>query len=189
MLRFSLLLFGVWFGAGIGAADETAVAKPAPISQITVQRTWCYGSCPIDSVTFSSDGRASYSGFKSTARSGFYTGVLPLEQFLELASFLEEQNFFELKPEIGSGNIDASDFMVSVVRGRLPYNVTFRLGDSQILEAKMRKTLLAVADAIDWQRDERASESGVRGNLRRPLTAYEKHSFRDRKPTVGIFSN
>jgi hypothetical protein len=185
--RFFGLLLGAWFLAGIGVVEETAVANPAPISQITVQRTWCYGICPIDSVTFNSDGRASYAGFQNTPRRGLYTGVLPLDQFRKMASFLEEQNYFELKPEIGSGNIDASDFMVSVVRGNLPYNVTFRRGESRTLEEKMRKTLLVVADSIDWKRDERASESGVRGTLRRPLTVYEKHSLRDQQPGVKSF--
>lgn len=186
MIRLLLLLLAavLWFPVALFAADEP---KHDSISQITVQRTWCYGSCPIDSVTLGSNGRAKYAGFENTPRRGSYNGVFPPEQFLKLASFLEEQNYFELKSEIGRGNIDASDFLVSVVRGKLPYNVTFRFGGNPILEEKWRQKLLVVAESIDWKRDDSASESGVRGTLRRPLTAYEAHSLRDRKPTVESF--
>lgn len=168
-------------------ADEEQVARPAPITQISVQRTWCYGDCPIDSLVLNSDGRASYSGFRNASRNGFFRGVLAPDQFSGLAAFLESQNYFELKPEIGMGNIDAPDFLIGVVRGGLPYNVTFRIGGSALLEAKMKKPFLDVAEQIQWQRDDSASESGVSGTVRRPLTRYEASSLRERKPPVTSF--
>lgn len=193
-IRFlAALVLGVWFPVAVSGAPETPlvavpIAVANSISQISVQRTWCYGRCPIDAVTFNSNGTASYAGFRNAPRSGFYRGALLPDQFSNLASFLESQNFFELRSKIGQGNIDASDFLVSAVRGGVPYNVTFRLDRNSVLEAKMRKQFVAAMETIQWQRDEAASESGVRGTATRPLTGAETALFKDRKPAIETLS-
>ncbi len=188
MNRFlRLLLAGVFLLCAKARADEPQTKKPEGISQIVVQRTWCYGRCPIDSLTLNADGSATYSGFENAPRRGFFKGTLEREKFSALSSFLESQNFFELKPQIGEGNIDAPDFLVSVTRDRLPYCVVFRWGGSPLLQEKMEKALVGAGDQIQWQRDDQTSASGVRGALRRPLTPYEARSFADRKPPVKDF--
>lgn len=185
-LQFLAALFlGVLLPVAVGAAPETPVVAAASISQISVQRTWCYGPCPIDAATFNSDGSATYAGFESAPRRGFYRGTLLPDQFSALVSFLESQNFFELRAEIGDDmTTDVPYFLVSAVRGGVPYNVTFRPGSNPVLQAKMEKQLVAAMETVKWQRDEAASASGVRGTARRSLTRSETRIFSDRKPPI-----
>ena len=184
---------GVSLPVAVGAAPETpVVAVPIvaanSISQISVQRTACYGRCPIDEATFNADGSATYAGFEYAPRRGFYRGALLPNQFSTLASFLESQNFFELRAEIGDDNItDMPYFLVSAVRDGVPYNVTFRPDRNPVLEAKMRKEMDAAMESIKWQRDDAASASGVRGTAQRPLTPRESRIFSDRKPPFESF--
>jgi hypothetical protein len=175
---------GLVFPFAAGVAQQPKPANPEAITQISVQRTWCYGVCPIDELVLNSDGSATYSGFRNTPRSGFFKGTLPSDQFSKLAAWLEDQNFFELKSEIGHGNTDSADFIVSVTRGYRSYSVIFRIGESQKLTEKMKKMLLGAGETISWKRDEVASPNGIKGTLRRPLTAEETQIFRNRKPPI-----
>jgi len=165
-------------------SDEAKENKPDGISQIIVQRTECFGPCPIDSLTLNSDGSAAYSGVRHSSRSdsfrsGSFSGTIGKAIFASLVAFLQNQNYFELKPQIGSGNIDASDFLVNVTRNRLPYCVVFRAGGNEQLQGKFEKTLLAPIEQIAWQRDDKASDSGIKGTVQRPLTPREVISFRN----------
>ncbi len=136
--RIGLLLLFACVATNRAVAAEVVATPETGISEITMQRTACFGACPIDSVTLRADGTASYSGMSSAPRTGRYNGTIAPEKFARLAAWLEEQNFFEFRPEIGRGNIDAPDLIVAVVRDRLPYVVAFRLGGNRALQGKIK---------------------------------------------------
>ena len=151
----------------------TARAGDGPITQITVQHTECYGPCPIDSLTLNADGSAEFGGRKNAVRQGLYRGQIAPAAFAELANFLEEQNFFEMRPEIGDGNIDASDTIISATRGKLPDCVVFRTGTRDKMRVKFGAAFARASAQIDWKRDASASQSGVSGSLMRDTTPAE----------------
>ena len=161
-----------------------ARAAEGPITQIRLQNTWCYGVCPIDEITLNSDGNATFAGVRNRVREGFYRGKIAPETFAELANFLQAQNFFELRAQIGRGNIDAADTIVSVARGYEDYAVVFRVGGNEKLRLAMVNAFNKASAKIAWSKDEIASKSGVKGWIQRDLTASEKRIFADRKPPV-----
>ena len=147
------------------------------MTQIKLQHSWCFGSCPIDEVTLNADGQAEFAGHRNAARQGLYRGRIAPEEFAKLAKFLKDQNFFELRPEIGSGNIDAPDVIVSVTRNELPYSVAFRLGARATLKTEIEERFARSIAQIGWQKDTVASNSGVRGTVRRDFTSSEARSY------------
>jgi hypothetical protein len=59
------------------------------VSEISLQRGGCYGTCPVYSITLRSDGSARYRGIRYVDRSGEYSGKY---RFSELGTWLESQD-------------------------------------------------------------------------------------------------
>jgi hypothetical protein len=179
----------VWLLLLLGLVAVGGFARAAPkeiVSQITMQRTPCDGPCPIDSLTLNLDGTASYSGVRHTARVGRYAGKIAPEQFARLATWLDEQNFFELRAEVGQDrriSTHSSDLLVHVVRDGVSYVVAFR-GHQLKLRDNMENTITNAAKEIVWQKDEVSSSSGVRGMAQRALKPNEVRIFSDYKPPI-----
>ena len=161
-----------------------ARADDAKITQIKLQHTQCFGTCPIDELTLNADGVAAYAGHQNAARQGLFRGQLAPAKFAELARALEDQNFFELRPQIGDGLTDAPDTIVSATRAGsmldAPHSVVFRARGNRELLAKIEAAFAAASANIIWQKDEIASQSGARGTLTRAFTPYEARLFADR---------
>ena len=161
-------------------------AANGKITRIQLQHTECYGACPVDELTLDADGVAAYAGHKNALRQGLYRGQIAPEKFAELARFLESQNFFELRPEIGDGNIDASDTIVSVTRDKLTTGIVLRAGTPAQLRNSWEKAFAKASDQIGWKRNESASKSGVRGWLMRDLTLAETQTYADQPNTQQL---
>lgn len=172
-------------GTTARAAETTSTLSDllgrGPVTQIKLQHTWCFGTCPIDELTLNSDGSAEFAGHKNPARQGLYRGHIAPDKFAELAKFLENENFFELRAEIGVGDIDDSDTIVSATRGRLPHSVAFRWGTRAELETQFNAAFARAIEQIEWEKDEVVSKSGVHGTVRRDLTTAEIRSFAPQK--------
>ncbi len=178
----TLLFLCVLAGASVGHAAPRRIAEQRDaVTQISVQRTWCYGSCPIDSLTLKADGNASYvsvrNGFQPNGR---YVGHITPEKFQALASWLTEQNFFGLRSEIGRGNIDSSDFIVSVQGTYGRFIVAFR-GNEFHIGQKFKDTLLATSTGIAWKKDA-VAQSEIKGSVYQPSPP-ERKAISDMLPT------
>ena len=176
--RTLFLLVSLIFAAlatNVGAAD-------APITQIKLQHTECYGPCPVDEITLNADGNAQFAGVSNGTRQGFYRGQVAPEKFAALTRALEDQNFFELRAEIGDAlTTDAPDAIVSATRGGVSYRVTFRASGNRELLAKLEAAFSDASAQIEWKKDESVSKTGARGTIMRALTAYETRLFADRE--------
>ena len=162
-----------------------ARADDAKVTQIKLQHTQCEGTCPIDELTLNADGSAQFAGDRNSARTGFYRGQIAPAAFAELARALEDQNFFELRPQIGDGlTTDAPDAIVSATRAGsmldAPHSVVFRASGNRELLEKLESVFESASAQIDWKKDEAASQSGARGTLTRALTPHELRLFADR---------
>ena len=145
------------------------VDAATPITEITLQRTWCYGPCPIDGIVLRADGTAQFSGKMNTGRTGDYKGTFWKGEFEQLTRWLESQGFFAMKDSYGEANIDAPDQIISVVRSGKRKTVTNHMGGSLVFWG-MERTIRGVASDIAWQ----AESSGIRGVATwRPKTSSE----------------
>ena len=74
-----------------------ATASAEEITEIRLERTPCFGTCPVDEVVLRPDGTATYIGHQYVKRVGQYRGTFPREDFDRLAELLETKGFFNLK--------------------------------------------------------------------------------------------
>ncbi len=184
-------------------AQETAKSEPPRgVTQVILQRTWCYGSCPIDRLVLNSDGTATYQGNMiamprfiekteqgstpaeaklpirrgSTARmSGLYAAFLASDIFSSAVKILEQQGFFDMKPSYNDENIDVPDVIISAQRDGLDYTVV-RHGSSTNFWL-LEKFINGVGADLRWTKDEAASNNGIEGSTWRDFNPAEKTQF------------
>jgi hypothetical protein len=79
-------------------SSPIVLAAPSPnISAIRLQRSGCYGSCPIYEVELAADGQVKYVGDKFVDEVGFRTSKILPSDFVALAERVGAIHFFDLK--------------------------------------------------------------------------------------------
>lgn len=88
---------------GYGPANnplQTAKASEQTVPQdtlITLERTGCYGMCPIYKLTISADGTVVFEGIRFVKKAGIAKSAVSQEQIRELLDAFEKINYFELR--------------------------------------------------------------------------------------------
>ena len=77
------------------AAENSADANPAARPAITLERTACFGSCPVYTISVSSSGQVSFEGKANVRLLGTATGQIPQEQVEVLLVELERAGYFD----------------------------------------------------------------------------------------------
>lgn len=169
MKRPMQVLFSTLLLALICAMPAPSRAAQAPvgstsggITEILLERTWCYGSCPVDRLLLRADGTAEYTGLENTPRTGRFTGKFWTGDFDQLAQWLVTEDFFALNARYGSPNVDTPDSLIRVVRGGESKSVINHSINHSLQVWGMENVIRAVAADIAWQ----PALSGVRGEAR-----------------------
>lgn len=76
--------------------DEVASTKHG-ITEIGIERTACFGDCPIYTFIIKSDGTFRYKGVEYVERKGEFTGKIPVWYFHQLAQFIRDSSYMELE--------------------------------------------------------------------------------------------
>lgn len=89
-----------------------------PITEITLERTRCYGPCPIYKVVLRRDGQSIYIGKEHVRRIGTYKTTVNKDDFDRLTHLLISRGFFDLKDKYVEGFSvqDISSDITSAVR-------------------------------------------------------------------------
>jgi hypothetical protein len=85
------------------------------IAEIGIERTGCFGSCPAYTFIVKSDGNFSYKGEKYAERQGEFTGTIDVWEFNNLAKFINESGYMELKDTYTRLITDSSTTFTMVV--------------------------------------------------------------------------
>src|SRR4051812_34085343 len=96
------------------AAQTRTVQSKDQITEVTLDRTACFGTCPIYKVTLRSDGTILYEGQRFVEKMGAYRGTA--YSFDRLARFILKENYFDLKDDYSANVTDLPSAITSVVR-------------------------------------------------------------------------
>lgn len=104
------------------AACASAAPEPSPTPDyaglvITLERTACFGACPIYGLTVYGDGRVEYEGVRFVDVTGRQTSTLSPSQVRELAAALEQAGYFNLKDDYTVPVTDLPTTITSVTLG------------------------------------------------------------------------
>ena len=83
------------------------------ITEVTLERTGCFGTCPIYKVTVRRDGTISYNGKQYVELKGAYEGTV--YGFDRLAQLIIASGYFKLKDNYASNATDLPSAVTTVV--------------------------------------------------------------------------
>lgn len=92
-----LLAIAMMHFLGAAAAAAGARAQPAERIEIRLERTACFGTCPVYSVTLRDDGTVLYVGGSHTRVSGSHTWTIDPAAVRALARDMQREGYFELQ--------------------------------------------------------------------------------------------
>ena len=131
--------------------DSTAIDQPHPPDQVagatpiaTLERTGCYGECPVYRLTVSSDGSVVYVGTRWVKVLGRQQYKLTDTQLRELQSAFEHATFMQMRDYDRVENTDDDWAHVSYRRGNIVKRVRHYHGDNSAPAA-----LSALEDEFD----------------------------------------
>jgi hypothetical protein len=107
MLR-AILLLSVLFSL----SPRSTVQDPRNDIQITLERTICFGRCPIYRVTIRGDGSVTYEGWKFVKVEGTHGKKIPAAKVQELVRAFTDIDFFNLK-DVYDSEINADGSMMT----------------------------------------------------------------------------
>jgi hypothetical protein len=129
-IPFVRVLFLVVFSL-LGTLDCAGEKQESEITKITLERTPCFGACPVYKLTVHRSGQVEYEGKNHVGQKGSRTGRISTEDFDKLVKKIDEINFFNLNDRYDGKNPDGSGVTVtdlptrktSVTRGELTKTV------------------------------------------------------------------
>jgi len=101
------------FSAAILLLSASLVAAKSEITAITLERTPCFGACPVYKLTIHRSGRVEYEGKDHVREKGRRTGKISVEDFDKLVRKIDEMNFFGLNDRYDGKNPDGSGVTVT----------------------------------------------------------------------------
>jgi len=90
-----------------------AKANESDITKITLERTPCFGACPVYKLTIHSSGKVEYEGKDHVRQKGSRSGTISTEDFEKLLRKINEINFFNLSERYDGKNPDGSGVTIT----------------------------------------------------------------------------
>lgn len=78
-------------------SNDEVRSKDHGITEIGLERTLCFGTCPVYTVIMKSDGSLRYYGKRYVEKKGKLTGQVSKSRFNQLAQFIKDADFMELE--------------------------------------------------------------------------------------------
>ena len=94
----AIIIIAVIVGVGIYIWQKNQVSQPTELGDviITLERTACFGTCPIYKLTISGDGKVVYEGEKFVNVLGTQTDEISQEKVKELVDEFDKIGYFSL---------------------------------------------------------------------------------------------
>jgi hypothetical protein len=103
-----------FFDGSIDEGAEKAVLQALPYRSITLQRTGCFGPCPVYTVTLRSDLSATLVAEEFLDPQGTFVGEVDLFDYGRLCYLIERIGFSSFKPRYSASWTDAATETVTV---------------------------------------------------------------------------
>jgi hypothetical protein len=139
--------------AGVSIGQYEQALQALPFERIELERTACFGACPIYTVTLFRDGKARYHGEGFVKNEGDFTGRIHISQFGRLCFLLERLGFSEFEREYSAPWTCSPTVYLRVWRaGEAEPIVVKDYGSYGPIELwRLQQAVGAVAGRIEWK--------------------------------------
>jgi hypothetical protein len=116
---------------------------------ITLQRTACFGACPVYTVTITGDGRVEYDGKEFVRVTGHAAATIAPGDVAMLVAAFEKADYFNLENRYTANITDMPTTITSIRVGGRSKSVTDYYGAPQVLK-DLEKEIDRVARTAQW---------------------------------------
>ena len=102
----------VLFIAAFFCATAALFAEP-PITRIVLERTACYGTCPVYKLTVHRSGQVVFAGEEYVHARGIHHGRISAADFARITTKIQQMNFFKLRDRYDGKNPDGSGVTIT----------------------------------------------------------------------------
>lgn len=121
------------------------------ITEISMERTVCSGTCPVYTVTFKKNGESFYEGKDYVKKIGPYTGNIDEKEFERLAELVERLSFRELEENYSIPIEDHANVIISVNYGDRVKGVDNYADSGPVEVWAIEKVIDALIEDIYWE--------------------------------------
>ena len=136
----------------LAIAQAAMAAQKPPITEISLQRTECFGTCPVYELILRSDGTATFHGGKNAQLPGDWTGKLKVQDFAELVGLVDTIGFFNLKDHYEAPVTDSPTAIITVVRGAGRKRVSNYADSGPLSLSGLAAAIDVVASRTEWEK-------------------------------------
>ena len=157
--NFSILFAVAALGCTVRDGQQLKLERPS-FDTVTMQRSGCYGPCPVYTVEISYNGQVTFKGEKFVVSAGEHLGSTPAADLVRLDQAIADIGFFSLREQYQSGEdgcttwtTDNATVSILVSTGSRQHRVTYYYGceiDSGPSIARLSQTIDEVAHARRW---------------------------------------
>jgi hypothetical protein len=156
-VRYAALAPGVWIAlatasAGCGPKEE---APPPRAVSITLERTPCFGPCPVYRVEVGGTGKVVYDGRGFVEERGRWERTVPASEVQELAREIEAAGYFSLRDNYPAEATDHATVITSVTidgkTKRIEHDLSSRTAPAAL--EKLYERIGQVAGTKEWVGD------------------------------------
>ena len=134
------------------ANDPGLVASAGGITAIGLQRTMCYGTCPVYRLELRRSGRAAYTGEYHVDREGPHEATIDLAEFATLALAIAYLRFEEHQPHYAQAVTCSPDAIVWIRRGPAKFVVSDYAASGPPSLRTIQGLVDQAAEGLEWRR-------------------------------------
>jgi uncharacterized protein DUF6438 len=118
-------LIGIFLGLVFGAGASPVQDSGRDVT-ITLERTACFGACPVYTVTITGDGRVEYEGKEFVRVKGRASATIPAADVAALAAAFDKAGYFSLQDKYTANITDLPTNITSIrIDGRFKQIVDY----------------------------------------------------------------
>ncbi|HXA02767.1 MAG TPA: DUF6438 domain-containing protein [Cytophagaceae bacterium] len=118
-------------------------------SMITMEKTACYGKCPIYTITIYGTGKAEYDGKKNVKKLGRYEKQLNSNETIKLFKAFDASNFSDFQSEYDTSVTDVPSTLISFLHRGYKKNIKDRMAAPEELK-NLEKMVEVIAESDGW---------------------------------------
>ncbi len=150
-MKSFVLLFATAALLSCASTKHTDIVLSANNPVISIDRSACFGSCPVYSMTLRGDGYASYIGKMHVDRIGHYRAKVDEQTLQFLAAELKRIDYFAMKDNYDAMVTDVPTITVNCTLNDSTKTIVDRFGAPTELR-EFENTLDSVAKTIKWMK-------------------------------------
>ena len=139
------------FNPGHTDEEEAALRAKLPFDSISLQRTPCFGTCPVYSVTLHRNGEAEFEAKEHLPKLGRFSGKLDVSTYGRLCYLIEQSRFQDMKDRYQASWTDDTTCIVTVTGGGKRKEVSDYGSVGPIELWAIQQIIDSVRESLSWK--------------------------------------